>query len=116
MKPTDPPPAIVVRAEDLKTLMEQILVAAGVPHEKAVLVADPLVASSLRGVDSHGVQLLPHYVGQIERGDVNPHAEGHVVSESGACLVYDAEHGLAQVTAPICCRHAVRLAAEHGLS
>lgn len=116
MKPADPPPAVVIRAEDLRQFIESVLVAAGVPCEKAPLVADPLVASSLRGVDSHGVQLLPHYVGQIERGDVNPHAEGHVVSENGACLVYDAEHGLGQVTAPICCRHAIRLAARCGLS
>lgn len=116
MKPEDPPPAIVVRAEDLRQFIENVLVRAGVPAEKATLVADPLVASSLRGVDSHGVQLLPHYVGQIERGNVNPLAEGHVVSESGACLIYDAERGLGQVTAPICCGHAIRLAARCGLS
>lgn len=116
MKPTNPAPAAVVRAEDLRQFIIDVLAAAGVPREKAVLVADPLVASSLRGVDSHGVQLLPHYVGQIERGEVNPAAEGHVVSENGACLIYDAEHGLGQVTAPICCGHAIRLAARCGLS
>lgn len=96
--------------------MERLLVAVGVPAPKANLVAVPLVTASLRGLDSHGLQLLPYYLGQIERGDVNPHAEGHVVSESGACMIYDAEHGLGQVTAPICCAHAVRLAARAGLS
>ena len=116
MKVGGPPAAVVVQAEDLKAFIERILVAAGVPPERAELVADPLVASSLRGVDSHGVQLLPHYVGQIERGEVNPHADGHVVSQNGACMLYDAEHGLAQVTARICCRHAVRLVERYGLS
>ncbi len=96
--------------------MERILIAAGVTPEKAALVAAPLVYANLRGVDSHGLQLLPHYVGQIERGDVDPKAEGRVVFENGACLVYDAEHGFGQVTAPICCRHAVRLAGQGGIA
>jgi LDH2 family malate/lactate/ureidoglycolate dehydrogenase len=116
MSEAEQPPHYVVAESDLREFIERILRAAGVPAEKAALVAAPLTASSLRGVDSHGIQLLPHYVGQIERGDVNPLAEGRVVSESGACLVYDAEHGLGQVTAPICCAHAVRLAARCGLS
>lgn len=116
MSQAEPHPGFLVSETDLRQFIERLLAAAGVPSEKAALVAAPLVASSLRGVDSHGVQLVPHYVGQIERGDVNPQAEGHVVSESGACLVYDAEHGLGQVTAPICCAHAVRLVARSGLS
>lgn len=116
MKATEPQPAYVVAESDLRDFIQRILVATGVPLEKAALVAEPLVASSLRGVDSHGIQLLPHYVGQVERGDVNPMAEGHVVAENGACLIYDAEHGFGQVTAPICCAHAVRLAQRCGIS
>lgn len=116
MNIADPQPACVVAEEDLRKFIQRILEAVGVPAAKAALVAAPLVASSLRGVDSHGVQLLPHYVGQIERGDVNPLAEGRVISEDGACLVYDAEHGFGQVTAPICCAHAVRLARCSGLA
>jgi LDH2 family malate/lactate/ureidoglycolate dehydrogenase len=42
-------------------------------------------------------------------------ALGHVVSESGACLVYDGENGIGQVVSDICVGHAVRLAREHGL-
>jgi len=116
MNPAEPRPAITVSETALREFIERMLVAAGVSPGKAQLVAAPLVASSLRGVDSHGVQLLPHYMGQIERGDVNPEAEGHVVSENGACMVYDAEHGFGQVTSPICCAHAVRLAQRCGLA
>ena len=45
-----------------------ILKAAGVSDDTATLVATSLVASNLRGVDSHGVQLLPYYVEQLEAG------------------------------------------------
>ena len=68
------------------------------------------------GVDSHGIALLPHYLEQLRAGDLEPNAEGSIVSESGGCLVYDAGHGFGHVTAAICCGHAVRLARAHGIS
>lgn len=93
-----------------------MLEAAGVTPEKARLAASVLVYANLRGVDSHGVQLVTHYVGQIEAGDVNPAAGGHVVSENQACLLYDGEHGLGSWTAEICCGHAIRLARQYGIA
>jgi LDH2 family malate/lactate/ureidoglycolate dehydrogenase len=53
---------------------------------------------------------------QLERGDVDAHRDGHVVSESGSCLVYDGENGMGQTVADICCDHAVRLARSSGLA
>jgi LDH2 family malate/lactate/ureidoglycolate dehydrogenase len=108
--------ATVFSQPELEEFTQRILEAAGVPPDRAKPVAVSLVASNMRGVDSHGVQLLPHYVAQIEAGDVNPLANGHVVSESGACLLYDCEHGFGQITSDICCGHAIRLAREHGIA
>ena len=106
----------VIAAEDLISWAARLLEAAGIRAPKARLIADGLVAANLRGVDSHGVQLLPIYVDQIERGDMDPDADGHVVSESGGCLVYDGENGIGQHVAGVCCGHAVRLAKAHGIS
>ena len=107
--------SIVLTEAALRDFTERILEAAGVPRDRVGKVAAPMVAANLRGIDSHGVQLLPHYVDQIEAGDVDPRAEGQVVSESGACLLYDSQYGLGAITSEICCGHAVRLAREHGL-
>lgn len=90
--------------------------ASSVPDINADMTARMLVAANLRGIDSHGVHLLSYYVKQIAAGQVHPTAEGRVMSESGACLTYDGENGLGQVTARNCCEHAVRLAREHGIS
>lgn len=98
----------------LTVFARQLLEAAGAPAPKAAVMADCLVSGSLRGVDSHGVQLLRYYVEQVEAGGVNLTAEGHVISESGACLHYDGENGLGAVVSERCCGHAVRLAREHG--
>ncbi len=95
--------------------VRSLLEASAVPAAAAGVVADSLVTANLRGVDSHGVQLLPFYVEQLETGRVNGRASGRVVSESGACLVYDGENGIGQVISEICVGHAVRLAGEHGL-
>ena len=106
---------ILFRAEVLTDFASRLLEAAGAPAQKARLVTDCLVDANLRGVDSHGVQLLAFYVERLGRVEVDPLADGHVVSESGGCLVYDGENGLGQVISDICCGHAVRLASECGL-
>jgi LDH2 family malate/lactate/ureidoglycolate dehydrogenase len=102
-------------APELTAWSERVLVAAGVAPEHAALVADSLVAASLRGVDSHAIHLLPSYLEQIEAGDVDPAQTGEVVSESAATLVYDGRNGLGQVVADTCARHAVRLASQFGI-
>jgi LDH2 family malate/lactate/ureidoglycolate dehydrogenase len=87
-----------------------------VPERKARLVATSLVAANLRGVDSHGVQLLPYYVEQIEAGDMDPIAQGRVVSETGCCVVYDGANSIGQGVAEACCEHGIRIARAQGVS
>jgi len=109
-----PEPEILISAPELTSFACRLLQALEVPEPKARLVASSLVAANLRGTDSHGVQLLPYYVEPVERGDMDPAAEGRVVSESGACLLYDGANGPGQCVATVCCAHAVRLAHKHG--
>ena len=92
-----------------------VLEAVHVPREAATLVADSLVAANLRGVDSHGVQLLIWYTKQIQEGNIDASTVGEVVSESGSCMVYEGRNGLGQVISDACCDHAIRLARGHGL-
>lgn len=105
----------IVSAESLIRFAYQLLIAVNAPPQKADLVARSLVAANLRAVDSHGLQLLPYYLEQIQFGNIKVNAEGHIASEHGACLVYDGEFGIGQWISGICCDHALRLAREHGL-
>ena len=102
--------------EELRQFCIHILEALDVAPPHAWLVADSLAAANLRGVDSHGVQMLPVYVDQIEAGSLDRHATGRTAAQSGVCLTYDGENGIGQVVAGICTEHARRLAAESGLS
>jgi len=93
----------------------QLLIAAKVPPAKADLVATSLVAANLRGVDSHGLQLLPFYIELILMGNINIETDGRVVNENGACITYDGQNGIGQWISEICCGHAIRLARAHGI-
>jgi len=101
-------------ASTLTRFAADILLAADVPPHKATIVAESLVAANLRGVDSHGIQLLPFYVDQLLAGELDPHADGRIVSEIGSSMVFDGQNGLGQWVADTCCRHAVRIAAAQG--
>src|ERR1044072_585103 len=100
----------LISADALTRFSEDILTAAGVPAHKAVVAVRCLVASNLRGVDSHGIQLLPFYIDQLLAGELDPAADGRVISESGSCLHFDGQNALGQWVAETCCGHAIRIA------
>ena len=102
--------------EALTAFAVELMTAAGVSKSKAELVAISLVASNLRGVDSHGVQLLPFYLEQISLGNIDIQADGAIAAEHGGCLTYDARNGIGAWIAETCCGHANRLARGHGVS
>src|SRR5258708_7144259 len=105
----------IVPVEALTRFCESILEGAGVPRHKARVTAACLVASNLRGVDSHGIQLLPFYIDQLLANEMDPHTDGRVISESGSCLHFDGQNGIGQWVAETCTQHAVRIAQQQGV-
>src|SRR5258708_31963506 len=106
---------MTLSSDSLTAFAYKLLTAAKVSHAKAEIVAQSLVAANLRRVDSHGLQLLPFYIELILMGNIDIHTDGRVVSESGACMIYDAQNGIGQWISSLCCDHAIRLAQAHGL-
>jgi LDH2 family malate/lactate/ureidoglycolate dehydrogenase len=106
---------MLIHAEPLRKFSQSLLEATGVPHLHAKLMAESLVSANLRGVDSHGIQLLGVYVEYIRMGNADVHATGTLISESGACAVYDGQNGLGQVIAARSCDIAVRIARTYGI-
>ncbi len=99
----------------LTSFVEAILSAAGVPAHKASIAASSLVGANLRGVDSHGILLVPRYVDKIRAAEIDVLAEGVVLSEAGACLLFDGQNGVGQWISEQCCDHAVRIATSLGI-
>src|ERR1700743_1351779 len=105
----------LIPVENLTRFVEAILSAAGVPARKAAITSASLVGANLRGVDSHGVLLVPRYVDKIRAREIDVEAEGAVLSESGACLLFDGQNGVGQWISEQCCDHAARLAKSGGV-
>ncbi|MFN7922433.1 MAG: Ldh family oxidoreductase [Bryobacteraceae bacterium] len=103
------------RVKRLHEFVEALTRGVGASDRAARIMAESLVAASARGVDSHGMQLLPFYLAQLDDGRVDPKAEGRVVSESGAIAVFDGCNALGQVVADTCCDLAAKLAGAHGM-
>src|SRR3569833_2769598 len=58
-----------------------LLVAAGMPDDKAEAVAGILVDGDLLGHTTHGLQLLPSYLREVGSGSMNVEGQPHVVHE-----------------------------------
>lgn len=77
------------RADALNTFARELLVAAGMPGDKAAAVADILGDGDLMGHTTHGLQLLPSYLREVESGSMNVQGGPEVLHEAPAALTWD---------------------------
>jgi L-2-hydroxycarboxylate dehydrogenase (NAD+) len=93
----------------------KILQKAGVPEEDAERTARMLVATDLRGIDSHGVAHLGSlYIKRIKEGLINPKPHITMVSRAGATAVMDGDRGLGFVVGYHAMTEALKRARETG--
>jgi LDH2 family malate/lactate/ureidoglycolate dehydrogenase len=78
-------------------------------------VAETLVWTSLRGVDSHGVARVPVYAERLRSGVLNGRPRPSVVRRDGAVAVVDGDHGPGQVAAVVATDLSIELARQHGV-
>lgn len=71
----------------------------GVPPKDAKICADVLIASDLRGVESHGLGRLKYYYDRIIAGQHKPVTEIRIVKETETTAVIDGQHGMGHVIA-----------------
>lgn len=76
-------------ASSLLTLADRLLRAAGMPEDKAQAVADILVDGDLLGHTTHGLQLLPSYLREVESGSMCVDGGPEVIQESPATLAWN---------------------------
>lgn len=98
----------------LIALGKALLRAHAVSEADSRLVATLLVESNLRGIDSHGIARLPHYLSRIQQGSIRPAPKIRVERRAPACAVVDGDDGLGHVVATHACDVAVSLAREAG--
>ena len=74
---------------DLTAFAHSLLVAVGLPADKASAIADILVEGDLMGHDTHGLAQLPAYLAEIESGSMARDGEPKVIADSPAAVTWD---------------------------
>ena len=78
-------------------------------------VSEGLVQASLRGVDSHGIRLLPHYLRALDAGRLNPDPAYRFERTAAATGRLDGDHTFGHAAGAEGMSHAIELAQESGL-
>lgn len=102
------------QAATVYDFVKQILLKSGVEEKGAGATAIGLWQASLRGVDSHGIRLLPHYLKGIEGGRINPRPEFRFEQTSPSTGRLDADHGFGHAAGIRAMHHAMELARDAG--
>lgn len=105
----------MIDAERIKTLISKCLKNEGVEETAADHVANGLVHASLRGVDSHGIRLLPHYLKGLKAGRINPTPHYEFNKNSAAAGVLNADDAFGHAAGMEAVKYAVTMAKEAGI-
>lgn len=104
----------ITQAEHLEHFCTQLLRVVRLSKADAALVADSLVQSNLRGIDSHGVARLPHYIESIEQGSVNPQPRMHIRVLSSSLALLEGDNAMGQLVMHRAAKEAVQMARLSG--
>jgi uncharacterized oxidoreductase len=87
----------------------------GSSEAEARLVADHLVLANLYGHDSHGVGMMPSYIGNTTTGACIRNHHARIVKDNGAVIVIDGGAGYGQVIAKEAMDFGIERAKKHGV-
>lgn len=105
----------MISVEKIYDLMQQVFTAVGVPAEEAKICADVLIASDLRGIESHGSGRLKMYYDRIKVGIQKAQTQIDVIQDKGAIAVWDGNHGMGHVIAVRAMQEAIDKAKKFGI-
>ena len=101
--------------ETLQEFMREVFTRIGVPAEDAAICSEVLIASDLRGIESHGIGRLKMYYDRIKAGIQNPVTRIDVIRDRAATAVWDGNHGMGHVVAKKAMQSAIDKAQQYGL-
>ena len=98
----------VFRAEQLLLFGKSLLIAAGLPEDRARDVAEVLLEGDLLGHTTHGFHLLPLYLKSLTDGKMEKQGEPEIVSDHGSAFTWNGSY----LPGPWLVRRAIALAQE----
>jgi ureidoglycolate dehydrogenase (NAD+) len=105
----------IMKAEELRDLVAEIFQKRGVPEADSLIVANSLVHANLRGVDSHGVMRVGHYIHRLEASSINPKPHEHLERTGVITAFIDGDDGLGHVSVLHAMDTAIEIAKDSGV-
>ncbi|MFX1375255.1 MAG: Ldh family oxidoreductase [Promethearchaeota archaeon] len=104
-----------VDANILENFMRDVFKGLGVSEEDAKIIAEVLITSDLRGIESHGIQRCRMYYDRIKAGVYEVKTKIDVVKEGPTTALLDGNCGMGHVIAYKAMKMAIKKAKEYGL-
>ncbi len=104
-----------IAARKVDRFVRSALQAGGADEASADAVARALVGASLRGVDSHGLRLLPHYLKVLRGGRINGRPELAFKPLSNTTGTLDADNGFGHLAGYRAIEEGIALAEKNGM-
>ena len=99
----------------LKEKMVDVLSTEGLNNVSIKHLTDSMISTSLRGTDSHGINLFPHYINAIRSSRISKKPTFNFVKGSNTTAILDADHAVGHHSSYVAMEYAVGLAKEHGM-
>ena len=106
-----PTPATATRS-----LIEDSLIAAGLPQADAAQCAELMTEADLTGADGHGIFRLPQYVRRLKAGGVNARPNIVVKHTGPATALVDGDNAMGHLAVTRATNEAIAMARESGVS
>ena len=106
---------VYISVEELQKFMQTSFEKLGVSSQDAQICAEILIASDLRGIESHGIGRLRMYVDRMHKGLIETNSEIKIMRESPTTAVVDGQHGIGMVISHQCMQMAIDKAKQFGM-
>ncbi|MFW9936901.1 MAG: Ldh family oxidoreductase [Candidatus Thorarchaeota archaeon] len=104
-----------IKPNILKSFIKDVFLKLGVPKKDTDIIADVLLTSDLRGIDSHGIQRCKMYYDRIKQGIYNPKTKIKIVKDTPSTAVIDGGCGMGPVIGYYSMNLAIKKAKKYGL-
>jgi ureidoglycolate dehydrogenase (NAD+) len=102
--------------DTIRYFIRDSLLRCGSELDDAIGVADGLLNASLRGVDSHGIRLFPHYLRALQAGRISVHPHYVFTKDTSSSLLLDADHAFGLAAGRRAVQRIIEVAAETGIA
>jgi ureidoglycolate dehydrogenase (NAD+) len=100
----------------LSEIMKAVLKNKDVNTDSLNHCVDSLIQTSLRGVDSHGINLFPHYCRAVDSGRINKHPQLKIKSTAPSSAIMNADDAFGHHAGAVAIDYAIEKAKETGMA